>query len=586
MEDTLTPTIENNLAKIEAWSTDVFLFAEAALNMKPSEPIDELRGKPISYVDGMGNRRTTILFDMEGHLVYHDLSFYTIDMFKHQEQTEFKRLYRGTRFTWQQTVKLEAYNRALATFGKDSYNVADRWISTRSGHGTGKTSSSTIIALHFLICFFGAQIGVTANSEDQLKDIYIKEFSKWANKLPEHLRSNMAESEEDSGLQLKDSVNILDTFVRIGQAKDWFLRARVARPEKPEALAGLHAEYVLIQVDEASAVHNKVLEVMKGALTGENYIVFYDSNPTRGEGDFFDSHKAGSEFTRLHFSSRESPIVKPGFVAKMEADYPNNGDEHSDEVKIRVDGEFAGVGEMDDKGWIPLFANMRILFEPQSHQVINRAVIGVDPAGQGRDTSVVAVRDHIYLKEVLNEKTSSEPDLARKIETIRDAYNCSTGDIGVEAFGIGAKVVANIRTKADELKSTPTAVLTDKPREETKERFHTYRSELAWRFREWVSKGGIIITNKKANWLNELDKIKYKRDALGRIMLMSKVDFKKEHNFSPDRFDASCMTFFKGEPDMPVHLSPAQLEQKETVEWLRRAQEVAKQPTDQDFSSM
>jgi hypothetical protein len=580
----LTPTIQNHLRQIEKWSKDVFLFAEEALNMRASEPIDDLRGKGIPYKDGFGNERTAILFDIDGRLVYHDLSFYSRAMFKNQEPGLFKK-YRGTRFTWQQTLELEAYQRAINTFGQDAYDPVRRWLSIRSGHGIGKTSFLSVASLHFLICFFGAQIGVTANSEDQLKDIFLKELAKWTAKLPDYLQANMTGEAAADGLQVRESIEILDTFVRIGGDKDWFLRARVARPEKPEALAGLHGEWILIIVDEASAVHDKVFETMKGSLTGENYLVIYTSNPTRNEGEFFNSQKEGSAFTRLHFNSRHSPIVKEGYIAKMEADYPSNGEEHSDEVKIRVDGEFAGVAEMDDKGWIPLFANIPILFEPYRSQIINRAVIGCDPAGQGRDTSVVMVRDHVYLKEVLNEKTSKELDLARKVETIRDVYNSTSNDIGVEAFGIGAKVVANIQTKMGE---SVTAILTDKPREETKEKYHTYKSELAWKFREWVARGGIIVTNNKLAWLKELEKIKYKRDAQGRIMLMDKVTFKKEFGFSPDRFDASCMTFFKDEPTTPTFLSKDQLAQKENVEWLQKLQAtpISQQPESQDFSSM
>lgn len=577
----MNPTLKNNLQKIEDWSKDVFLFAEECLGMRPAEPVDELVGRAIKYKDSYGIERSAILFDIDKRLVYHDLTFYTIDMFKNQGRGTFKH-YRGSRFTWQQTIELEAYNRAINTFDKDSFDMTKRWITIKSGHGIGKTSFLSVASLHFLICYFGAQIGVTANSEDQLKDIFLKELSKWARKLPEYLTSNMSEQTVSSGLQLRDSVEILDTFVRIGAEKDWFLRARVARPEKPEALAGLHGQYVLLIVDEASAVHDRVFEVMKGSLTGDNYIVIYTSNPTRNEGEFYNSHKKGSAYTKLSFNSRHSPIVKDGYIEKMEHDYPSNGEEHSDEVKIRVDGEFAGEAEMDDKGWIPLFSNLRILFEPDRGQIINRAIIGVDPAGRGLDRSIIHVRDNVYLKEVLNERTSSEPDLARKVETIRDVYNCSSNDIAIDAFGIGAKVVANINTKAGE---NVNAILTDKPREGDL-KHHTFKSELAWRFREWVAKGGIIITNNQKAWENELEKIKYKRDQQGRIMLMPKEMFKKEYRFSPDRFDAATMTFFKEDPSMPVILTKAQLEAKETQEWLQKAQRVEKTMNGDNFSSM
>lgn len=534
---------------IISWAGDVFLFTEQVMGVLPAEPVASLLDKDIPYTDAYGNKRTAKLFDKYGQLIWNDLAFYTVDMFKNQSEAEFK-AQNSTRFTWQQTVILEAYNRALRTFGKDSFEAVKRWISVRSGHGIGKTGSMSVIAIHFLWCFPGAQIGMTANSEQQVEDIFMKEFYVWVSKTPEFMQKALVRTAD---------------HIRMEDGEDWFLRAQVARPERPEALAGLHGKYVLILVDEASGVSDKVFEVMKGALTGDNFIVCYFSNPTRNEGEFFQSHKAGSSFTKLNFSSRESPIVKHGYIQKMEEDYPSNGAEHSDEVKIRVDGAFAGVSEMDEAGWIPLFANMNILFEPERGQIINGGIIGVDPAGGGKDHSVVHIRDSVYLKEVLNERTSQEKDLARKVETIRDAYNCKSNDIGVDAFGIGAKVVANINVKMGE---TVNALLTDKPREGTEDLFVSFKDELAWKFREWVAQGGIIITNNKGAWMKELEKIKYKRVRPGRIQLMSKKDFKKEYGFSPDRFDAAIHTFFKDSPTKEVILTKQQLETKEMIDFV------------------
>lgn len=548
-----------------AWARDVFLFLEDIFAISPAQPVKELKEEKFEYTDALGVRREVMLFDKMGRLVHPDLKFYEQWMFENQTRETFS----SNTLTWQQTVFLEAYRRAIMTFGKDSFREAARWITVRSGHGIGKTSTLAIISIHFLICFDGAQIGMTANTEQQVEDVFMKEFAVWKRKLPN---------------ELQDMINQTQGHIRIGEEEDWFLRAQVARAEKPEALAGLHGKYVLIIVDEASGVLDKVFEVMKGALTGDNYIVIYDGNPTRNEGEFFESHKPqlADAFTQLHFNARHSPIVRPESIKKWEDQYPGQGGIPSDQVLIRVDGEFAGISETDEQGWMPLFANIPFRFEPERFQVINHAIIGVDPAGMGKDRSIVHVRDSVYLKEVLNEKTSMEKDLARKIETIRDVYNSTSADIAVEAFGIGAKVVAEISSKIGE---SPAAILTDKPREETKDRYHTYRSELGWLFREWVASGGIIITNRPQEWEAELSKMKFKRDLQGRIMLMPKVEFKKRYGFSPDRFEAACMTFFKEYPTMPVVLTKAQLEQKELEEFVAMANQRPRDPFSQDSMS-
>jgi len=564
MENT-TDIVQQNLQEIAKWGKDVFYYAETVLNLKPSEPLKELRGKVFTYKDGMGVERTTILFDNDGRLVYPDLTIYKQEMFKHQTPTDFKRFYRGSRLTWQQTVTLEAYNRGINTFDRDSYDLNKRFVTIKSGHGVGKTSSMAIISQHFLLSFMGSQVGVTANTEDQLKDIFLKEFYKWTKRLPEHLSNNLEQ---------------MDDFVRVSGEKDWYLRARVSRKEKPEALAGLHGEYILILVDEASAIPDQIYEVMKGALTGENYIVIYISNPTRTTGEFFKSHQKTSQFTKLSFSSRHSPIVKDGYIEKMESDYPPNGDQPSDEVRIRVDGNFPSTTEMDDKGWIPLFSNVVIRFEPERGQIIKSPIISLDPAGGGRDTSSCGVRDSVYLKEVFNEKISEPKQLARKVEAIRDAYDSMTDDIVIDGFGIGATVAVEINTKMGE---SVNALLVDKAREETKHEYKNYNAELAWLFRKWVLAGGIIITNKQQFWLKELQLIKYRRDGQGRIELQGKKEFKKDNGFSPDRFDMAKMAFFKENPTQRVVLTKEDRQFREHLEFINRAKSTE---VDNNHSSM
>lgn len=547
------------------WGKDFFLFGFEGLGMKPSEPIDALRGKDFEINDAYGNKRTVRLFDEDGTLVYHDLQFYKISMFKNQSRSEFKK-YNGTRFTWQQTVIFTAYQRALDTFGKDSFNVALRWITVVSGRGIGKTAAEAAIAIHFLICFFGSNIAMTANTDKQINDVFMKEVSIWIKKLPPGIAANLVQTSD---------------HIRIEEEKDWFLRASVARPENPEALSGLHSEHMAIIADEVSGImSDRVFEMMAGSLTGENYVVLYFSNGTRTEGEFYRSHQPGAMFTQLSFSSRQSPIVQEGMIEKFESDYPPIAGIVSDQVRVHIDGGFPAHEGMDDGGWIPLLQNVNVLFEPEHNQIINHPIVGVDPSGSGKDHTAIVVRDNVYMKMALYEAvTGGKKDGARKVEAIRDAYNASSNDVGIDAFGIGAEWVGEINTKMNE---NINAILTDKPREEVKDLYNTFNDELGWKFRSWLVQGGIIVTNKPAEWMKELNLIKYKRVGGGKIKFMPKEIFKKLNGFSPDRFDAGKLTFFRDEPTMPVILTKVQLENKEMMAFIKQNQ---KKPTD-NFSSM
>ncbi len=540
---------EDQQASIEKWKEyryDPFLWAREVLGMTRAQPVARLKMSVFKYKDKYGKEHTTKLFDKNGRPAYHDLSFYTREMFQVQDKEHFSG--KAQRFSWHQTIEIEAYARAINTFGLDSYDRALRQITIRSGHGCGKTSVASVIILHFLFCFKYSQIGATANTEAQLKDIFLKEFYIWHKRMPE---------------QLRNEIEQLDDRIRIRGTKDWFLRARVGSKDKPEALAGLHGKYVLFYGDEASGIANQVFETMHGSLTGDNWIVILSSNPTRTEGYFYDRHKPANKpyWTQLHFDSNDSPLVKPEYVQGIIDEYGKD----SDEYKIRVSGDFTNIGEMDSKGWIPLFANINIQYEEMCTQMIHGAIIGVDPSGQGKDTTIIMARDEFYLKEVLNEQTSTDIDLARKIETITVAYGSTLNDVGIDAFGIGAKVIAKIHNKMGEM---PNALLTDKSREEVKHLYASYKAELAWKFREWVLSGGIIITNHKKDWVRELSLIKYKRDTQGRIKLMNKLEFKKEYGFSPDKFDASCYTFFRDDPSRPVIYTKHEIENEEWKEFM------------------
>lgn len=151
-----------------------------------------------------------------------------------------------------------------------------------------------------------------------------------------------------------------------------------------------------------------------------------------------------------------------------------------------------------------------------------------------------------------------------------DIFNIEAADMAIDVFGEGADVLAQINTKMGE---SVAALLVHKAREETKHLYLNLNAELAWKFRQWVIAGGIIVTNRPKDWEQELRKIKYKRVGQGIIQLMPKEMFKKEYGFSPDRFDMAKMLFFKDEPYIKPVLSAADLEAIDNQKWLAAAKQ-------------
>ena len=151
----------------------------------------------------------------------------------------------------------------------------ERKISVRSGHGTGKSTSASWAMLWFLMLRFPNKVVVTAPTSGQLFDALFAELKRWINELPEQLGSMLVVKSDRIELSSAPS--------------EAFISARTSRAETPEALAGVHSENVLLVVDEASGVPEKVFEAAAGSMSGHSATTILLSNPTRSSGTFYES---------------------------------------------------------------------------------------------------------------------------------------------------------------------------------------------------------------------------------------------------------------------------------------------------------
>ena len=88
-------------------------------------------------------------------------------------------------------------------------------------------------------------------------------------------------------------------YIRVRErAETWFARARTARKEAPEAIAGLHGEWVMIVGDESSGIPDEIFRSAEGSMTGPNILVLLIGNGTRNEGYFYDVPEADWHYKR------------------------------------------------------------------------------------------------------------------------------------------------------------------------------------------------------------------------------------------------------------------------------------------------
>lgn len=462
---------------------------------------------------------------------------------------------KGKHFSWQQNLILMGVEKAVA-------GDAPRHISVVSGHGIGKSATCAWFTLWFLYCYFGSQVPVTAPTSSQMHDVLWKELSIWISRMP---------------VEAKELYEWQHDYVRMQYSPEsWFARARTSTKENTEAIAGVHADHVAIVIDEASGVPEQVFVTAQGALTSGNVFVFMISNGTRTIGYFFDSHHKDALDNQLFsFSSEESPLVDKSFVQRMAKKYKTD----SEEYKIRVKGGFPGEDMVDDTGYLQLIPEQRITVRLKSEfdvPFIGRKILGVDPAGEGKDTCTFVVRDRFKAEVVAELRTSNDRQIAEYVLTLMDRFDVRPEDVVVAAFGIGSDVGKEIAlatsgkkggayeiytvlegtapkdeeaynghffTRHDDEKEDPAS-----PADSADDLYLNLRALMYFRARNWLYAGGAIVDESVDNseFKQELVVIRYKRTLHGnRIQLMSKKEMAKLRIPSPNKADAFALTFLR-----------------------------------------
>lgn len=428
----------------------------------------------------------------------------------------FEPFIKGKHIAWQQWVILLAVERSLL-------GIAQRRISVRSGHGIGKSASLAWLLLWFLFCFKDAQVPCTAPGQEQMYDILWKEVKKWLNRMTE---------------AVQEKYEWQSKHVRMTESPEtWFARAKTARKEAPEALAGVHGEHVMFLVDEASGVPEEIYETAEGALTSGNILFIMISNATRDIGYFYESHHADkADWQNLAFNAEDSPIVDRKFVSRIIKKYGKGSDEH----RIRVKGKFARAGAIDDKGYSPILTTKQIVYT-RADKFVGDKKLGVDPAGEGDNRTVWVVRDRFMAKIVAEEEISDPKGIAKKTMTLMTKFDILPAQVWIDLFGEGAKTVQELALARQAVNGVD---VSNKANDSS--RFLNKRAESYFGIRAWIRSGGLLFTSKE--W-RELRTIKFIRTLSGLIKIMSKKEMRKEGIKSPDYADALMLTFYESDDE-------------------------------------
>jgi len=393
-------------------------------------------------------------------------------------------------------------------------------ISVKSGHGVGKTMCQAGIIKWFIDTRPFPKIIATAGSQKQLKDVLWPELHKW------HKKSITADLCEWTQTQFYNKIH----------KETWFASARTSN--NPDNMAGIHADHVLFVIDEASAVDDKVMEVIEGSQTQDGSLIVMFGNPTQISGGFFDAFNSKRKFfLTFTFNSENSRLVSKEWCEKQAAKYGKD----SDFYRVRVLGKFP---KSDPDTLIPIdmveLAAIRdiIPLKLNEYEIIE---IGVDVARFGDDETTIYSRIGNIIKEEKILRKKDNMWIAGEVKMIAESMPWKHIIVNVDVVGVGSGVVDRLVELKflGEIKCKSIEIVGVNNGEKAKDPLYVNVGTEMW----WKMKGlikDIQIPNDN-DLIAQLSGRKYKMLSK-QVAIEPKADMKKRGLQSPDRADGIILT--------------------------------------------
>jgi len=412
---------------------------------------------------------------------------------------------------------------------------ATRELAMKACKGPGKTACLAWIILWFLSTRENSKIGCTSITEANIDTNLWPELSKWLAH-SEFLRRMFIYSA--SRIQRRGNPNwfaIKRTWPKSGDQQ-----------QQADALAGVHADFVMFVLDEVGGIPQAVMVTAEAILAsvgapGTEGKVVIAGNPTHTTGPL---HRACTR-DRAHWEvvtitgdpedPRRSPRISlewaRGEIAKYGRDNPW--------VMVNVLGEFPPSSINALLGIEDVERAMRRKLDPSQYEWAQKR-IGVDVARFGDDRTVIYPRQGLF--------AGWRPTILRVADTVQIAARVGAGAARWKAEMIlvddtghwGHGVIDNLLSYGFPCQPVIYHEKASNPR------YKNRRAQNWMQMAEWVKSGGQLPNMPEL--VPELTEITYSF-INGQFALEDKDQVKMRLGFSPDLADALSNTF--AVPEMP-----------------------------------
>ena len=393
----------------------------------------------------------------------------------------------------------------------------DSRLAVKSCTASGKTAALVWLVYYFLCCHPNCRGLVTAPTASQLFRVFRSELILWHGRMEPVMRD------------LFEIMN--EKIFLVGRKDTQYFSWVTGSTDNKESFAGLHADKVVLMVDEASALPKEIFDTLYGTLSYGDTSFILVSNPVRAEGPFYDifaNAKSKSVWDTLTFTSYGSPNVDKEWIEEIIEYYGKD----SDFFKMRCMGEFPLMSEAQ-------FINVSLIDEAIDRQLLPQdyhhfpRILGCDVARFGNDSSVIVDRQGPKLHNILFFKGL---DTVAFTEKILQYYKASQYvNVCVDGIGVGSGVV-------DQLKrfNLPVIDVNVSCKSSDPKTYFNLRSQLYGEVRDWLP--GADLPNHK-ELRDDLIGINYSYNNKLQIILESKKEMKRRGDKSPDFGDALALSF-------------------------------------------
>lgn len=416
-------------------------------------------------------------------------------------------------------------------------------ITVRSCHGPGKTQWLALLLHLWNFTTYGL-VAATAPKQDQLVTRLWPRYRL--------LRRSAAE-------WYAHGLEVSRTKINCWGDEDWGVIAETA--SDPENLAGYHDTPQLFVVDEASGSRlDPMFPVIEGALTTPGSVCVEIGNPTRSSGEFWSHHQKAnlsSLYYRMHVKPEDAPtLISKEWLRVMRAKY---GDK-SPIYRVRCLGEFVELEEnqLIPYGWLTDARDN----EATEDGSLPRLVISVDVAAGGEDFTVVeATKFYQSFTYKLRQDTYSfDAKEASRLTALKAARafdsrdgRADNGDIIViDAIGVGNGAFNYLVDWG-----YPVVGFMGGAASSNSDRWRNQRTQVAWAFHDDLQANRVVYADDFVDdedaWDEYCDQVTaiHLRPGTERVEDLEPKDAHvKRTGKSPDRFDASAMSYVSSLPDI------------------------------------